>query len=169
MEQLLWCSAKREACFEHVVDGVCDPVDEVKKAANSVVVPGTYVRMIILSVVPYSVVYRTLSPGLPAGSVVAAGAALHETQQLPIAVDGVEPLLSTTLEVPACETGVAVRNRIFRGCVGSSRPTAKIRSGLNAVPFWGQSTCILTGLSSQRDCGPKRVKPILLVFLGSHV
>ena len=27
-----------------------------------------------------------------------------------------------------------------------------------AVPFWGQTTQILSNLSQKRDCGPKKVK-----------
>ena len=34
-----------------------------------------------------------------------------------------------------------------------------------AVPFWGQSTWNLTGLSPQRDCGSKRVNPFSTAVL----
>ena len=32
-----------------------------------------------------------------------------------------------------------------------------------AVPFWGQTTWNLTGLSLKRDCGPERVKSSLFL------
>ena len=41
-------------------------------------------------------------------------------------------------------------------CVCSSYHINPFRT---AVPFWGQSTWNLSGMSQQRDCGSKRVKP----------
>ena len=50
--------------------------------------------------------------------------------------------------------------------VASLRTPAVVITFRTAVPCWGQTTQILSKLSSKRDCGPKRVNPFHTTLLG---